>query len=410
MKNELIKKIKANITVKSLRGIFNLHDPKNTIFYVAIGLIAIFILSMIIRKNLIGATNADYQIFVSWYDYVKAHGLHSFATDFSNYNPPYTYFLYLITLLPVAKIVAIKGLMIVFDLLMAYGVYLVVKQIQPKQFLAVIAGIGSLLLPTVLATGVFWGQFDQFYMAFILFSLYHLLKNNSKLAWLFFGIAIAIKLQAVFFLPVLILMSFKRIKMWHAVFGLAAFTVVTFLPIFAGRSIESILNIYVAQTSLFSGNLVLNAANIYQWVPNSAFELLNSAGIYLTMAFLAGLFIVTLLYKKYSDKDIALLSVITLFIIPFLLPQMHDRYFFTATVASFVLAFVIPRLAWVAIAMQITVLFSYVPFLFSQQPPVSFAVLALVNGVIAVYLIVEYLHPSKDKGGVVASLKNRLAR
>lgn len=407
-KNQLQQRAKSFLT--SVRGILNFHDPKNISLYIIIGFVVLFILALVVRKNLAGATNVDYWIFVSWYDYVKAHGIGSFNTDFSNYNPPYTYFLYLVTLLPVAKIVAIKGLMIVFDILLAFAVYLVVRQLKPGKYLPMAAGIGSLFIPTVLATGIFWGQFDQLYTAFLLFSLYYLLKDNSKLTWLFFGIAIAIKLQAIFFLPVLIIMSFKRIKMWHAVYGLGAFAVLTFLPVLAGRSVSSILNIYVAQTNLFSGALTLNAPNLYQWVPNSAFEYLNSAGIYMTMAFIVGIFIISLLYKKYSNRDILLLSSIMLFVVPFLLPQMHERYFFTATVFTFILAVAIPKLRFIiiAIVMQITTLLSYIPTLFSYTfaMPISFSILALASLAMSLVLIYEFVSPS-EKPSLIQRLKQR---
>jgi Gpi18-like mannosyltransferase len=394
MKKNFLNKPNKHLVI--LKSALNLHDPRNVTLYVVLAASVIFVASILIRKSLYGATNADYDIFVSWYDYVHLHGLASFSTDFSNYNPPYTYFLYLITLLPIAKIIAIKGLMVVFDLVMAIGIYLVAKHFYPRKFLPVIAGIGSLLLPTVLSNGIFWGQFDQFYTAFILFSLYALLKNNSKLTWLFFGIAIAIKLQAIFFLPVLVLMSFKRINLWHSAYGIVSFIALTFLPVLAGRSVGSILHIYVAQTGLFNGNLTLNAPNIYQWVPNSAFHFLNSAGIYLAIVFIIAVFIFGILYKKYSDKDVILLSTIMLFVVPFLLPQMHERYFFSATILAFILAIVTRRFIAVAIVLQITTIFSYIPFLFGQEPPISFSILALVGLAVSVYLLHEYLSPTSS--------------
>jgi len=375
----------------------DLQNNKSIALVTAASFIALFLLAIIVRKSLIGFENADYTIFSSWYDYVKLHGLSSFSTNFSNYNPPYTYFLYLITLVPVSKIVAIKGLMIVFDLLLAFSVYLVVRKLRPGRYLSLAAAAGTMFLPTVLSTGVFWGQFDQFYTAFILFSLYYVLKDNSKLAWVYFGIAIAIKLQAIFFLPVLVIMMFKRIKWWDAGHGLVAFIILTFLPMLAGRSFGSILDIYVAQTNLFHGNLTLNAPNIYTWVPNSAFEFLNSAGIYLTAAAVGAILVYSLIYKKYSDRDVVVLTALMLFLVPFLLPQMHERYFFPATIASFILALLLPRMIWVAVTMQVTTIFSYVPFLFGQQPPITFPIMALIGvGMIGAMMYV-YHGSSKRK-------------
>jgi len=93
---------------KKYRSYLDLHTAEARELAIIIGLGLLMVLSLLVRKSLIHFQNPDYQTFSSWYDFVKAHGLHSFKYVFSNYNPPYTYFLYIATKLPVAKIVAIK--------------------------------------------------------------------------------------------------------------------------------------------------------------------------------------------------------------------------------------------------------------------------------------------------------------
>lgn len=383
----MLEHVKKAVTTFS----YNLHqdDARRFVLWICFGVI--LGLSLLVRKELIPFTNADYDIFASWYDYVKQHGIISFRDAFSNYNPPYTYFLYLVTLLPVSKLLAIKGLMVLFDILLAASVYVVVQSLRGGKVFAFSVAVASLFLPTVLATGVFWGQFDQLYTAFILFSLAALLKNHSKLAWLMFGVAIAIKLQAIFFLPVLIAMSFKRINWYDAAYAFLAFLVLTFLPMLAGRSLGSILNIYVAQASLFTGNLTLNTPNIYQWVPNTAFEYLNDTGIYFTLALMVVSLIFVIIKKRFSDRDILLTTAIMLLGVPFFLPQMHERYMFTATIACFLLVLLSKKYIWQALCVQLVVLFSYVPFLFNTESPISFPVLSLVNLGVLAYLIWEYI-------------------
>ncbi len=46
---------------------------------------------------------------------------------------------------------------------------------------------------------------------------------------------------------------------------------------------------------------------------------------------------------------------------PYLLPKMHDRYFLAADLCSIVLAFVVPRLWWVPVSLQIGSGLAYVP-------------------------------------------------
>jgi Gpi18-like mannosyltransferase len=54
--------------------------------------------------------------------------------------------------------------------------------------------------------------------------------------------------------------------------------------------------------------------------------------------------------------------------VPFVLPGMHERYFYLADVLTVVLAFYRPRLWFVPLLVQTASLLSYLPFLFWQQP------------------------------------------
>ena len=379
----------------------------------------VVLLALLIRKTFVPATNGDFEIFAHWYDFVRSHGISSLQygaeEGFSNYNPTYNYFLIGTALVGIPKLLAIKGLMIIFDMLLAFSVYLLSIQLGKGKKASLGFALASMFLPTVLATGAFWGQFDQFYTAFIFFSLWALLARKSKTAWMFFGVAISIKLQAIFFLPVLVIMMFRRIKWWDAWAGATAFSVLTFSPMFFGRPLSSLLHVYTTQTTLFKGNLQMSAPNIYQWLPNAQFDLFNKAGVYLTIAVLAGIFLHAIYYKKFSRRDALLLTAVMLYLVPFLLPQMHERYFFSATVASAVALLVIPRLWLVALSMQVVTLFSYMPFLFNQQPPIPFAVLPLFSMAMLGGLWYEYAKPdeglsSKKRVADAKTRKNSLVR
>ena len=381
--------------LKKYRKVFDLHSSDNTKLVILGCFALLFLLSILVRKSLIDFQNADYNVFSSWYDFAKQHGIHSFKYDyahgFSNYNPPYTYFLYLSTLLPVSKIVAIKGILGFFDIILAISVYYVVKVFRPQSFLPLIAAIVTMFLPTVLITGVFWGQFDQLYVAFILFSLGAGLRNKSRWAWVFFGVAIAVKLQAIFFLPILVIMVFKKIY-WHdLVWAVVSFLLLTLPPVLVGRSLSSLLSIYPDQAKVFNGQLTLNAPNMYQWFPNSAFNYLNMAGICATLAAIILVLIVTLQHKKFSNKELLVATTMMLYLVPFLLPAMHERYFFPAGIASLILAFAYPTRMFIgtAILAQVVTLFSYAPFLFAMTP-LSLPILALAPLFIICALAAEY--------------------
>ena len=100
------------LDLKKHLDILKLDNDKARKYTINFCLFALILLSILIRKSLIDFKNADYQIFSSWYDFIKIHGIHSFKygadAGFSNYNPPYTYFLYIASLLPLSKAVVIK--------------------------------------------------------------------------------------------------------------------------------------------------------------------------------------------------------------------------------------------------------------------------------------------------------------
>lgn len=388
-----------NQKTKSLLRLADLHNNKNTQVYIYICLALLLIVSILLRISLIKFKNSDYLIFSSWYNFIKVHGISSFKygskAGFSNYNPPYSYFLYIASLLPISKAVAIKGILIIFDLLLAFSVYCVVKIFKPTKYTPLVASLATMYLPTVIITGVLWGQFDQLYVAFVFFSLYFGLKDKSKWSWIFFGVAIAIKFQAIFFLPVLIIMSFKRIYWYDSIWAIISFLVLTLPPALAGRPIGSLLNIYPSQATLFHGQLTLNAPNIYQWVPNAAFPYLYHAGIGLTMGAMIFILLISIIYKKFSKKDLLLATTFILYLVPFLLPEMHERYFFPAGVSSMILALVYPEYAWTAVLIQMVTILSYAPFLFGIMP-VSMATLAMFGLVIVCSLSYYFIRSSNN--------------
>lgn len=361
-------------------------------------LIILGLLSLVARISLIKFNNGDYIAFSSWYDFLKNHGLHGFKYAFSDYNPPITYFLYVLTLLPIKKMVAIKGLMLLFDIVLALCVYLIVKLFRPTGYTAYVAALATMFLPTVLITGVMWGQFDQLYTAFILLSLYYGLRNNSKWAWLCFGVAMSIKLQAIFFLPVLGVMIFKRIRWIDCFWAILSFAVLTFPPLLAGRAFSSLYTIYSSEARIFKGYLTINTPNFYQWFSNNLYPYLYHAGIVLAVALSVFLLLASLIKKRFSAKDLLLLTTLVLYLVPFFLPAMHERYFFPAGVASLVLAFVYPTTLFIvcAVAMQVITLLSYGPFLIGVTL-VPFYIQAFFVLAIIFVLTLSYLRPYEEK-------------
>jgi Gpi18-like mannosyltransferase len=117
-----------------------------------------------------------------------------------------------------------------------------------------------------------------------------------------------------------------------------------------------------------SSSLTLNAPSFYQWLPASAPQFWKWLGIALAGLFI--LLIAALLLKSKQALTTALalkIALVFALAIPFLLPEMHERYFYLADAISIVYAFYFPRLSFVAVITQLCSLFSYSPYFFHVQ-------------------------------------------
>ena len=84
------------------------------------------------------------------------------------------------------------------------------------------------------------------------------------------------------------------------------------------------------------------------------------------------------------------LCLISVMLMPFVLPKMHERFFYPADVLSIVLVFYRPRLFLVPLAMITISFFSYQPFLFGAEP--------VPIGLLAVGVLVLLIGLTKDAG------------
>ena len=93
--------------------------------------------------------------------------------------------------------------------------------------------------------------------------------------------------------------------------------------------------------------------------------------------------------------------------LPFLLPEMHERYFYLADVLSIIYAFYFPRYFFVAILVQVCSLLSYAPyFLNTQIVGLSYVAFAeLVLSIIVFVDLVLALYPDIRKKIEVVSAK-----
>src|SRR6266581_6273239 len=330
----------------------------------------LLLLAIVLRVSLYHVVTTDYTFFLSqWYDFIQTHG--GFAAlkyNFSNYNPPYLYLLALTTYLPIPKLVAIKTLSVVFDGVLGLFTYLILSLKFRRSYSAIIGVLVVLFAPTIVINSAAWGQSDAIYTAFCLGSLYFLLKERPGWASVFFGLAISFKLQAIFFLPVLLIVLLRRKWAMKYLLLIPAVFLLMLAPAFlAGRDAWSLLTIYVGQInsaciggqgqfngsgrgllygggpgqfngigkgpfngggpgggSFSSSSFTLNAPSFYQWLSAGAPEYWKWIGIILAMMFVILIGVLIMASKKHLTQAIILkVALVFALAVPFFLPEMH---------------------------------------------------------------------------------------
>jgi Gpi18-like mannosyltransferase len=332
-------------------------------------MIAIIVLAALaVRAVFFHYQSGDYDgYFARWYDYIVQNGhFAALKTQFANYNVPYLYLLTLVTYVPVPALYAIKSLSVLFDFLLAFFAYKIVDLRYPGRWQPILAGAIVLLLPTVVLNSSWWAQADAMYSAFGVGGLYFLLRKRPWLACLFFGLAFAFKLQIIFLFPLLLLLTLRRQVPWRALLLIPGVYLLLDIPaLLVGASIKDLLTVYVTQTDTYD-QLTLNAPNVYQYLGNvSDTGLFRTLGIAVTGVAVLGL-IIPLLRKRIelTATRILLAGTVSVVLVPFLLPAMHERYFYLADALTVLSAFYLPRRLWaLPILEQFASVFSYLPFL-----------------------------------------------
>ena len=300
------------------------------------------------RIPLLPHQTQDYQnILSTWYGFFVANGyLRALQHDFYDYNPPYLYLLAgAAWLFPDGPdLIVIKALSIAFDFLLAYFVARCVRQRYPGSDAAfLLAWTAALLAPAVLVNSALWAQADGVYTAFLVASLYYLRAGRSAPAFLAFGLSFAVKLQAVFLLPLFLWVSRKQRVEWRYL-GLAAFAYfATLLPAwFAGRPFYDLPLIYLGQVDHFR-SLSERAPHLWIWLSNEWYPFWP-----LLVALFGGVvWLVDFAVRKsravLTGDRFWTLALLSMLLAPYLLPKMHERYFYPAAVVAIVFAFCRPR-------------------------------------------------------------------
>lgn len=345
--------------------------------YNYIFIITVILLSLIIRLYFVPWHSSDYDTYLkNWFIHFQENRFSGFKNiyDISNYPALYMIIMCLISFLPnfsievlpdLSIILYIKLVSIIADYFIAYMVYKIIKNYTNKEYMALISFACVLFSPIVLFNSALIGQADGIYSSFIILSLYLFYNKKYKKAFLIYGIAFAFKLQSIFIFPFIILLYIKNrfhfkyfllIPIPHiissfiaAIFG-ADF--IKALTILGGQSHPNLNNRAPSLPALIFGDSSFE--QFYKWMFMTFFIILA--------LILCAVFLYMFIKQKNKlnlDRFI-LWSLVISFSMPFILPSMHERYFYIAEILALIYAFMKPKYAYITILLYFATFSRYV--------------------------------------------------
>ena len=379
---------------------------KNSALFISAGVV---LFAFVLRARCLPHITYDYQDFlVKWVDHFRANGgFRGIVNYHGNYNIPYLYFLALFSYSDMEPLGFIKLLSILFDVLLAWGVCRLTGVFGASEGKRRAAFLGTLLLPTVLLNGVYWSQCDSIYVALAIWSLYFIFKGKPCLSMVFLALSFSFKLQAIFFLPVYFLfLCRKQLKLWQLPIFPLTYLVVVLPAVLLGKPFSEPLTLYFSQMGTVGSAMNYNSPSVFALLRPENTELASKLAIGAAFAFILLVYALFIRKAKRTGNESGLTAALLLVVaIPFLLPHMHDRYFFGADVLSFAVAFVIPELLPVPILCSFASLLGYHAYLRGRYlMPMSWGAVALILAII--WLLVELFfllrtraNPRKRKSG-----------
>lgn len=345
-----------------------------------------------LRYVLLSHVTLDYTTFLAkWVQFFRDNGgFSALSRSIGNYNVPYLYFLSAFSYSSANDLALIKLLSVFFDVVLAWAAMRLAGRFTKSVWRRLIAFFAVLLWPTVVLNGSYWGQCDSIYAAFAVLSVYLALDKRPALSMVCIAVSFAFKLQAIFIMPLFLVLLFsRRMKLWHFVLFPITYFVLVLPAVIAGRPLWETVTLYLNQMGSVGSGLNYNAPSVFGFFRNVPDEgLASNLGI--AAALLFTVFVLFWIYRnrnRISDYTVLAAALLFSAAIPFLLPHMHDRYFFIADVLSLVFAITAPEYFMIPVLCEFASLLGYHAYLKSRYLLPMYYGSAAVFAVIIVLMI-----------------------
>lgn len=309
-----------------------------------------------------------------WYNQIKsAGGLKSLENQVGDYNILYQTIIACLTYVDINPVYLYKSISAIFDFALAFsGAYILAKGIGKKWNESVLFNLVYVLilfLPTVVMNSSFWGQCDSIHTTFILWAVYCIYIDRPRRGFALLGIALAFKLQSVFVLPVIIYLYFykRNFSIMYSLYTLIVFWLSGIAGYLNGRDLLDVFRIYMHQTSEY-GKLYMNTPSFWAIFANDTdYHLLMEWAIILTVIILGCglLYVMDKRIKIDNMENMLAVACWTIWTVVLFLPGMHERYTYPLDVALVMLAFINPRIIFIAVVEVMLSTVAYGSFLLS---------------------------------------------
>ncbi len=290
----------------------------------------------------------DMAVWFAWADRLVKLGFGRFYDPlvWTHYTPGYLYLLYLLgkikELLNLSPALTLQLFKLPNNLADIFSAWLIYKIVQKKnRGWALITVLAYLFNPALIFNSSVWGQADSFLIFLLLLAFYFVLaERQSFWSALFISLAILVKPQAIFALPVLLLILIKEYAFKKIILFAFAFLIFTFglaWPFFPSKPASGLFGL-IWQMGQDYPYITLNAFNFWQLLGNWQLDQILFVGLPL---FGWGIFLfllATLMILKnthfnnsnYLNGKIYWASGLILMAFFLFLTRVHERYLLPA--------------------------------------------------------------------------------
>ena len=349
----------------------------------------ITILACVVRFSVRKFESADYEVCLKgWYYYFCDNGgLRGLSQQVGNYPIIYQFFIALMTYIPINELYLYKMISIVFDFILAISVGLLVnhlvgvKVVITSQFCLSYSTV--LFLPTVFMNSAVWAQCDVIYTVFVILSIYYLVKDKFNISFVFFGIALAFKIQTIFVLPFILVyyVCTRKFRITKLLISLFSFWIMSLPGFIFGRSLLSPFQWLVGLTGDDKA-MQCGLPNLWNIITVD-YEYFSTYAIIVSIVIL-GISLIYILFKKLSFENHTFIlyylawSVWTCIMF---LPGMHERYSYILCMILLVCLIFTKRISVLIcfIVEQICIISTYMQFLYSNGLDIRFVSMVYIG-------------------------------